>query len=250
MLAEHRRADPRGPARRPHPQQPHARRGHGRDDQDQRPGAEAHARRGRRAAGRPRDAAGDAARVRWSARAACRSARRRRSSCQVAGLAARYGVPFVLDTSGAPLTRAVRQGGLTLVKPNDEELAELVGRELTTVGDVVDAAREVIAAVHPRRPGQPRRARRPARRSPTASGGRAVPPLVPLSTVGAGDSTLAGFLTADGSPRRPPAHRGRLRPRGGPAARHRRPRPHRHRPGRRPGRGEPRSPTRPQGAVT
>ena len=26
------------------------------------------------------------------------------------------------------------------------------------------------------------------------------PPLVPLSTVGAGDSTLAGFLTADGSP--------------------------------------------------
>lgn len=118
---------------------------------------------------------------------------------QVAGLAARYGVPFILDTSGMPLTRAVRQGGLTLVKPNDEELAELVGRELTTVGDVVDAAREVIAACT-----------RAVLVSLGAHGALLVladgvwwaggPPLVPLSTVGAGDSTLAGFLTADGSP--------------------------------------------------
>ena len=118
---------------------------------------------------------------------------------QVAGLAARYGVPFLLDTSGVPLTRAVRQGGLTLVKPNDEELAELVGRELTTVGDVVDAAREVVAACT-----------RAVLVSLGAHGALLVtadgvwwaggPPLVPLSTVGAGDSTLAGFLVADGSP--------------------------------------------------
>src|SRR5660397_296063 len=43
---------------------------------------------------------------------------------RVAGLAARYGVPLALDTSGVPLVRAVRAGGLRVVKPNDDELAE------------------------------------------------------------------------------------------------------------------------------
>ncbi len=117
---------------------------------------------------------------------------------QVAGLATRYGVPFALDTSGLPLTRAVRSGGLTLVKPNDEELAELVGRELVTVGDVVEAAREVIDA-----------GTRAVLVSLGAHGAMLVAeqhswwaggaPLVPLSTVGAGDSTLAGFIAGDGS---------------------------------------------------
>lgn len=116
---------------------------------------------------------------------------------QVAGLAARHGVPFALDTSGLPLTRAVRSGGLTLVKPNDSELAELVGHELVTVGDVVDAAREVVAA-----------GTRAVLVSLGAHGALLVtsrqhwwaggPPLVPLSTVGAGDTTLAGFIAGDG----------------------------------------------------
>ena len=117
---------------------------------------------------------------------------------QLAGLAARYGVPFALDTSGVPLTRAVRSGGITLVKPNDEELAELVGRDLVTVGDVVDAAHEVIAAGN-----------RAVLVSLGVHGAMLVvaegvwwaggPPIVPLSTVGAGDSTLAGFLAAEGN---------------------------------------------------
>ncbi len=125
---------------------------------------------------------------------------------RVARVAARHGVP-------SPWTRPARRspprcaaGGLALVKPNDEELAELVGRDLPTVGDVVDAAREVLAhgndavlvslgahgalLVHAR----------------TSACGRGGPPLVPLSTVGAGDSTLAGYLAADG----PPADRLRL----------------------------------------
>lgn len=117
---------------------------------------------------------------------------------QLAGLAARYAVPFALDTSGVPLARAVRSGGLTLVKPNDEELAELVGRELVTVGDVVDASHEVLDA-----------GSRAVLVSLGAHGAMLVvadgawwaggPSIVPLSTVGAGDSTLAGFLVADGS---------------------------------------------------
>lgn len=113
---------------------------------------------------------------------------------RVAALAAELGVRTVLDTSGAPLRAAVEAGGLALVKPNDDELAELVGRELLTVGDVVDAAREVMASgvdavlvslgAHGALlvgPGEP-----------VWAGG---PPLVPLSTVGAGDITLAGFLS-------------------------------------------------------
>lgn len=114
---------------------------------------------------------------------------------RVAALAAELGARTVLDTSGAPLRAAVAAGGLALVKPNDEELAELVGHELVTVADVVDAAREVMAAgidavlvslgAHGALlvgPGEP-----------VWAGGA---PLVPLSTVGAGDVTLAGFLSA------------------------------------------------------
>ncbi|QGQ18718.1 1-phosphofructokinase [Cellulomonas sp. JZ18] len=118
---------------------------------------------------------------------------------RLAALANRHHVPLVLDSSGVPLARAVRAGGLTLVKPNEHELGELVGRELVTVGDVLGAARDVVAqgtrgvlvslGAHG--------ALLVCRDAPHAwwAGG---PPLVPLSTVGAGDATLAGFLAASG----------------------------------------------------
>jgi len=92
----------------------------------------------------------------------------------------------------------VRAGGLCLIKPNTEELAELVGGDLVTVGDVVEAAREVIAL-----------GTSAVLASLGAHGALLVladatwwaggPPLVPLSTVGAGDSTLAGFLAGTGT---------------------------------------------------
>lgn len=118
---------------------------------------------------------------------------------RVADLGAARGVPVLLDTSGAPFAAAVRHGGLALVKPNDDELAELVGRELVTVGDVLDAAATVRAAgtdavlvslgVH-------------GALLVTGAGAwwAGGPALVPVSTVGAGDSTLAGYLAADGAP--------------------------------------------------
>ncbi|GHS85163.1 1-phosphofructokinase [Actinomycetota bacterium] len=118
---------------------------------------------------------------------------------RVAAAAARHGVPVALDTSGAPLARAVHAGGLDLVKPNDDELAELVGRELATVGDAVAAAHEVIAAGNAT-----------VLLSLGAHGALLVtaedvcwaggPALVPVSTVGAGDTTLAGFVGAQGRP--------------------------------------------------
>ncbi|MFF1528190.1 1-phosphofructokinase [Cellulomonas sp. NPDC058312] len=118
---------------------------------------------------------------------------------RVADLGAARGVPVLLDTSGAPFAAAVRHGGLALVKPNDDELAELVGRELVTVGDVLDAAATVRAGgtdavlvslgVH-------------GALLVTGAGAwwAGGPALVPVSTVGAGDSTLAGYLAADGAP--------------------------------------------------
>jgi 1-phosphofructokinase len=117
----------------------------------------------------------------------------------LARLAARYGVPLVLDTSGAPLERAVAAGGLELIKPNELELAELVGHPIATVGDTLAAAREVIA-----------RGTRRVLVSLGAHGALLVtadaawwaggPALVPASTVGAGDTTLAGYLAAGVAP--------------------------------------------------
>lgn len=118
---------------------------------------------------------------------------------RLAVLAGRYGIPLALDTSGVPLSRAVRAGGLGLIKPNDDELAELAGHEIGTVGDAIDAAREVIAA-----------GTREVLLTLGAHGALLVSaercwwaggaPLQPASTVGAGDTTLAGYLATAGDP--------------------------------------------------
>ncbi|MGW6132461.1 1-phosphofructokinase [Cellulomonas sp. NPDC055163] len=119
---------------------------------------------------------------------------------RLSALAGRHGVPCALDTSGEPLVAAVEAGGLDVVKPNDEELGALVGRDMVVVGDVVDAARSVVD-----------RGTRQVLVSLGAHGALLVdatsvwwaggPPLVPASTVGAGDATLAGFLAeVDGEP--------------------------------------------------
>lgn len=99
-----------------------------------------------------------------------------------------------IDSSGAPLTQAI-PAGPDLIKPNRVELGELVGRDLNTLGAVVDAARDLIAG---------------GIAEVLVSLGRDGAVLVtsdtlalasaavtrPLSTVGAGDCTLAGYLLA------------------------------------------------------
>jgi 6-phosphofructokinase 2 len=50
---------------------------------------------------------------------------------QVARIAARRGLPFVLDTSGPALRAALNQGGLALVKPSLSELEHLLDRDLS-----------------------------------------------------------------------------------------------------------------------
>lgn len=108
--------------------------------------------------------------------------------------ARRAGVRVAIDSSGAPLTAAVAAGP-DLIKPNLEELAELVDHPLHTVGEVIAAAQELvaggIATVVVSLGGDgavwvdaDRALRAGARISD------------PLSTVGAGDCLLAGLLYA------------------------------------------------------
>ena len=103
-------------------------------------------------------------------------------------------VPVVVDSSGPPLAASL-PAGPDLIKPNEHELAELVGADLDTLGDVIDAAQEI----HSRGVGA-------VLASLGTDGvilldgagvlhGEAPVPRV-VSTVGAGDALLAGYLSA------------------------------------------------------
>jgi len=106
------------------------------------------------------------------------------------------GVRIAIDTSGAPLEVALAARP-DVCKPNAEELAAAVGRELSTFGEVVEAAQEF------RRRGAAAVLVSLGRHGALLVDGQQAshaetPPLVPLSNVGAGDATLSGFLAAGG----------------------------------------------------
>lgn len=104
-----------------------------------------------------------------------------------------------VDTSGAALAAVVADGRPDLIKPNDDELTELAGTTLPG-GDLALAVTSVAAELVPARVG--------AALVTLGSDGAvlvtadgawsAVPPAIRVaSTVGAGDSSLAGYLLAD-----------------------------------------------------
>ena len=106
----------------------------------------------------------------------------------------RLGTRIALDSSGSSLTRLARSGAVNLIKPNADELATLVQRHLHTIGDVLDAARQVIdecglevALVSLGGDGAL------AITKHEAWWGLAKAPRV-VNTTGAGDATLAGFV--------------------------------------------------------
>ena len=114
-------------------------------------------------------------------------------------LAHHKGVPVVVDSSGAPLAASL-PARPDLIKPNVHELAEIVQAPLATLGDVIDAAQQI---------------RRHGVGVVLASLGSDGALLIDdtgalygqapvdkvVSTVGAGDALLAGYLSAAGSPR-------------------------------------------------
>jgi 1-phosphofructokinase len=105
-----------------------------------------------------------------------------------------------LDCSGLPLRQALEQDGGRLphlVKPNADELAEVTGRSLRTLGEVADAAQMLVA-----------RGVRTVLVSLGRHGALLVDADLPgplhgaadvgrvVNTVGAGDALLAGWLAA------------------------------------------------------
>lgn len=102
----------------------------------------------------------------------------------------------VVDSSGGPL-RSALAGRPVLVKPNREELAEVTGLAVTTVGEALVAARALL-----------QRGARAVLASLGADGALLVeeagewygesPVDSAVSSVGAGDATLAGFLAGGG----------------------------------------------------
>lgn len=106
---------------------------------------------------------------------------------------------IAVDTSGPALRAVVGDGRPDLIKPNEEELADLVGEDLSTVGDLVETVRALAGRIVPHDVGAA---------FVTLGGDGAVlvttdgawharPPVTRVrSTVGAGDSSLAGFLLA------------------------------------------------------
>ena len=98
-----------------------------------------------------------------------------------------------VDCTGEPLLLACK-AGVDLIKPNVHELRDIVKRDLTTLGEIIQAAKEVIAMgcksviVSMGSQGA-------AFVSATDLLYATAPKVKPRSTSGAGDSSLAGFLS-------------------------------------------------------
>ncbi len=104
------------------------------------------------------------------------------------------GCRVAVDSSGAPLLAAV-PAGPDLIKPNHEELEELVGRSLPTLEDVREAAAALVAG------GIGTVVVSLGRHGALLVGPEGIAQAAahidnPVSTVGAGDSLLAGYLHA------------------------------------------------------
>jgi 1-phosphofructokinase len=103
------------------------------------------------------------------------------------------GALVAVDASGPALASAV-EAGVDLVKPNKAELGELVGRDLGTFADALEAAaglheRVAHVAVSLGHEGA-------LFLAPELGVMASAPPVTVVSTVGAGDALLAGYLAA------------------------------------------------------
>ncbi|WP_100813953.1 1-phosphofructokinase family hexose kinase [Microbacterium lacus] len=110
---------------------------------------------------------------------------------------------IAVDTSGPALAAVVERGRPDLIKPNEDELAELAAVALETMGDASDLIHRVVELARSFVP------ERVGAALVTLGGDGAVlidadgawagtpPPVTLVSTVGAGDSSLAGFVLGD-----------------------------------------------------
>lgn len=103
------------------------------------------------------------------------------------------GARVILDASGDELVRGLA-GHVYLVKPNRNELGRLAGGELRDIADVVDAARTLIAAQRVEVVAVSLGADGIVYVTGEKYEHIASPRVKPVSTVGAGDSSVAGIV--------------------------------------------------------
>lgn len=101
----------------------------------------------------------------------------------------------IIDTSGEAL-KALRGAGVFLVKPNLRELAELSGESLDSDSAIVHAARKLIEQGMTEVVLVSMGARGARLVSADLDQHLVVPPVKPVSRVGAGDSTVGGLVYA------------------------------------------------------
>ncbi len=126
---------------------------------------------------------------------------------EILALLKRGGAKVAVDTSGEALKIAI-DGGADLIKPNEHELAEYLGHELPDFASRVEAARKLQREKVPHvilSLGSEGALFITPEKALMAS----APPVKVVSTVGAGDSVLAGYL-AGLTTGRPPAERAKL----------------------------------------
>lgn len=105
---------------------------------------------------------------------------------------------IAVDTSGPALSAVVERGAADLIKPNDDELAELAGAELAGA-DIHAAVLGIARTLVPARVGAALITLGSRGAILVDSDGAWVatpPPIRVTSTVGAGDSSLAGYVLA------------------------------------------------------
>ena len=107
---------------------------------------------------------------------------------------------IAVDTSGAALRAVVDEALPDLIKPNDEELAELVGVALESGAELAAAVLPVARALVPAKVAAALVTLGPDGAVLVNADGAwqaTPPPIRVVSTVGAGDSSLAGYVLAD-----------------------------------------------------
>ncbi|MBX6328516.1 MAG: 1-phosphofructokinase family hexose kinase [Pseudolabrys sp.] len=113
----------------------------------------------------------------------------------VARVAKQFGAHMVLDTTGAALAAALKEG-VTLIKPNQNELAEFLGTPLAHDADRIAACRKLIAAGYTRAVALTL-GEEGALLVTADHALRAAPLQIEVaSAVGAGDSFLGGMIAA------------------------------------------------------
>ncbi len=127
----------------------------------------------------------------------------------VRAVRARHGdaVRIAVDSSGLPFTALLQSGEhIDLVKPNAEELAEVVGGDPEVYEQDLEAAADAAQRLRERNVGTVLLTLGSAGAvlvSEHGSHAAAAPRIIARSTVGAGDSSLAGYLLAEVAGRSP-----------------------------------------------